>query len=283
QTSDTLLQPPTTNHQQFRDRIPVVLEASYHKVAENLVLVEKEQVQHAASDHYTPQQISNPHPPYQEGHRRHEEAFPGGMTQKELQENEELKKVKEKNKELQARIQQLLSKVMGMHEKSENINDPSHLSAVLKMYEMLRLHDWEKFRSFSFGLTYKRGRSIIEKLFEACEKDIQQRTAKIFEVIGIPASNDAMTNSEQGLMQAIRSVFRYSYYKNDSEFYSEIIMEPPVEAVWKIEESSWQDLEHVDKTDRELWRKPVCLWPIMKCGKQVIVKGVVWESQVSIY
>ncbi|OPJ69013.1 hypothetical protein AV530_013051 [Patagioenas fasciata monilis] len=72
QTSDTLLQSPTTNHQKFEDRISV-LEASYHKLAERLTRVDKEQAQDAASDHYMPQQTSNPDPPYREGHRRHEE------------------------------------------------------------------------------------------------------------------------------------------------------------------------------------------------------------------
>ncbi|XP_065484699.1 uncharacterized protein LOC135985350 [Caloenas nicobarica] len=237
QTFDTLCESPTIDRQQFIHCIS--------RLTERLALLEKEQgqrrvwsesvdsrlqflerwcSQHAESDHYKPQQTHNPDPPYQEGHRRHEEAFPGGESQKELQENEELKKLKEENKELERRFQKLLSKVMGMHEKSENINDPLRLSAVLKMYEMLRLHDWEKFRSSSPYLTYETGRSIIEKLFEACEKDIQQRTAKIFKVIGIPPSNDAMTNSKQGLMQAIRSVLRYSYYENDCEFYNKIVM-----------------------------------------------------------
>lgn len=55
-----------------------------------------------------------------------------------------------------------MSKAMSMHKKSENINDPWHLSAVLKMYDMLRLHDWEKFKSSSSSLAYEKGRSIIK-------------------------------------------------------------------------------------------------------------------------
>ncbi|KFQ75964.1 hypothetical protein N335_14187, partial [Phaethon lepturus] len=174
------------------------------------------------------------------------------------------------------RNQELLSKVMGMHKHSENMNDASRLTAVLHMYEILRVHDWEKMRSSpSSYLTYKTGSSIIKKLFDACEKDIQQRTTNIFEVLDIPHSNDTMTNSKQGMMQEIRNLFRYSYYQNHSEFYSKIItqagidpktaiqrqfmlqccktycllllQDPPVNAVWNLQESSRQYLEHVDK------------------------------------
>ncbi|KAM6418339.1 uncharacterized protein J5M81_008988 [Pluvialis apricaria] len=194
---------------------------------------------------------------------------------------------------------------MSRHEHSENMNDPLRLSAVLQMYEMLRLHEWEKFRTGSC-LTYKTGSSLIKKLFEACEKDMQQRTINMFEVLGMQSSNDAMTNNKQEMMQGIRNLFRYSYYQNDLEFYSKIIMqagidpkpatrrqfalkccrvycllllqEPPVKAVWNLQESLIQYLEHVDKKDCEHWRKIAFLWPIMKCGEQVIVKGVVWDE-----
>ncbi|KFP64063.1 hypothetical protein N322_00736, partial [Cariama cristata] len=174
------------------------------------------------------------------------------------------------------RNKKLLSKVMGMHKHSENMNDPLRLSAVLQMYEVLRIHDWENLRSSTVPcLTYKAGSSTIKKLFDACEKDIQQRTTKIFEVLGVPPPNYTMSNNIQGLMQEIRNIFRYSYYENDLDFYRKIIMqagidrqsavqeqftvkcckvycllllqEPPVKAVWSIEESSGQYLEHVDK------------------------------------
>ncbi|KGL88144.1 hypothetical protein N301_05899, partial [Charadrius vociferus] len=172
------------------------------------------------------------------------------------------------------RNKELLSKAMSVHKHSENMNDPLRLSTVLQMYEMLRLHDWEKFRTASH-LTYKTGSSIIKKLFEACEKDIEQRTADIFEVLDVRSLSDAMTNNKQEMMPEIRNLFRYSYYKNDTEFYSKIIMqagidpklaiqrqfalqccriycllllqEPPVKAVWNIQESPIQYLDHVDK------------------------------------
>ncbi|XP_054039537.1 uncharacterized protein LOC128901507 isoform X1 [Rissa tridactyla] len=229
-------------------------------------------------------------------------ALPGEMTQKERHETEELKK---KIKELEAKHKELLSKAMSMHKDSENMNDVSRLSAVLQMYEILRLCDWQKFKT-ECGLTYQTGHSIIKKLFNACEKDIEQRTTSIFKVLGISPSNDAMTNSKEGMMPAIRNLFRYRYYQSDTEFYSKIIshagfdprsapprqftqqcckvycllllQDPPVKAAWNLQESPVQYLEHVDKKDRELWGKITFLWPIMKCGEEVIVSGVVWDE-----
>ncbi|XP_063178652.1 uncharacterized protein LOC134509912 isoform X2 [Chroicocephalus ridibundus] len=229
-------------------------------------------------------------------------ALPGEMTQKERHETEELKK---KIKELEAKNKELLSKAMSMHKDSENMNDVSRLSAVLQMYEILRLCDWQKFKT-ERGLTYQTGRSIIKKLFNACEKDIEQRTTNIFKVLDISPSNDAMTNSKEAMMLAIRNLFRYRYYQSDTEFYSKIIsdagidprpaplrqfaqqcckvycllllQDPPVKAVWNLQESPVQYLEHVDKKDRELWGKITLLWPIMKCGEEVIVRGVVWDE-----
>ncbi|KFV96144.1 hypothetical protein N326_10889, partial [Eurypyga helias] len=174
------------------------------------------------------------------------------------------------------RNKELLSKAMGMHKHSENMNDPFRLSAVLQMYEVLRLHEWEKVRcSTMSSWTYKTGSSAIKKLFDACEKDIEQRITNIFQVLNIPPSNDAMIYSKQGMMQEIRNLFRYSYYQNQSDFYDKIIMEagvepktvtqrqfalqccktycllllqdPPVEAVWNMKENAVQYLEHVDK------------------------------------
>ncbi|KAK4830193.1 hypothetical protein QYF61_009260 [Mycteria americana] len=180
-------------------------------------------------------------------------AVPGKVTQTELQEEEEYKKLEKKITELEARNKELLSKAMGMHKDSENMNDPSRLSAVLQRYEMLRLQDWEKLRSSAASYwTYKTGSNIIKKLFDACEKDIQERIAKISEILGIPTLNDTATNSKQ---------------------------DPPVKAVWNLQESLLEYIEHVDKKDWEHWREPAFLWPIMKCGEQVIVKGVVWDEK----
>ncbi|XP_075009585.1 uncharacterized protein LOC142083684 isoform X2 [Calonectris borealis] len=271
------------------------LEALYHDRRERQVQVEKEisnkrvwsdpvdtrlqflescHRQHAASDHYKMQETSNPDPSYQEGHGSCQEAFPRAVTQKELQEKEERKKLKEKIKELEARNKELLSKAMGMHKHSENMNDPLRLSAVLHMYEMLRLHDWEKLRSSRASyLSYKTGSSIIK-----------------------------------GMMQKmIRNLFKYSYYQNDSEFYSKIVMQagidpkttlerqftlqcckiycllllqdPPVKASWNLQEHPMQYVEHVDKKDWEHWGKPAFLWPVMKCKEQVVAKGVIWDEK----
>ncbi|KFV50566.1 hypothetical protein N341_01471, partial [Tyto alba] len=175
------------------------------------------------------------------------------------------------------RYKELLSKAMGMHEHSENVNDPLHLSAVLQMYEVLRLHDWRELRSSTVScLTYKDGSSIIKKLFDACEKDVQQRTSSLSETRAIPPLNDTTTNSKQRMMHDIRTTFKYSYYAN-LEYCTKIIrmskdtdqeqgqctvlqfalqcckiycllllQDPPVKAVWNLQESSMQYLEHVD-------------------------------------
>ncbi|XP_069710985.1 uncharacterized protein [Phaenicophaeus curvirostris] len=261
----------------------------------------------AATNHYAgPSHYNNnPYPHYQGGDWHHQGAFPGYVVQKELQEKEEEnKKLKERVKDLEARNEELLSKVMSMHKHSEDMNDPSRLSAVLQMYEKFRLHEWEKFRTTS-SLTYKKGSIIIKRLFDACEEDIQQRKLNLFEVLGIPPCNETMTNSNQGIMQEIRNILRYSYYQNQSEFYHKIVMQAsidpkttiqkeftmqccriycllllqdsPLKAVWNLQELKY--LEHVDKKGYEYWRKPTLLWPIIKCGEQVVVKGVVWDEK----
>ncbi|KAM6385085.1 uncharacterized protein FN964_014501 isoform 2-T2 [Alca torda] len=205
-------------------------------------------------------------------------AFPGDVTQKELHETEEYTALKEKIKELDAKNKELLSKAMSMHKDSENMNDPSRLSAVLQMYEMLRLHDWAKFKTDSC-LTYRTGRSIIKKLFNACEKDIEQRTTSIFEVLGISPSNDAMTNSkEQADIDSRYATPRQFKLQCCKVYCLLLLQDPPVKAAWNLQESSMQYLEHVDKKDCELWGKIKFLWPIMKRGEEVIVRGVVWDE-----
>lgn len=69
---------------------------------------------------------------------------------------------------------------MGMHKHSENMNDPSCLSAVLQMYEMLRLHDWEKLRSSTASyLTYKTGSSLSMSIFSIWPLSDQYGVASI--------------------------------------------------------------------------------------------------------
>ncbi|KFW87273.1 hypothetical protein N305_13956, partial [Manacus vitellinus] len=173
---------------------------------------------------------------------------------------------------------ELLSKAMAMHKHSEDMNDPSRLSAVLQRYKMFRLREWEKIRiSTSHRWTYEQGTVgfALQRLFDACEEDLQQRTADIFKVLGIPPSNDTMTNSKQGIMREIRNLFGQSCYQNHSEIYSEIVkkagihaetviqsqfllqccrtycllllQDPPVKAEWNAEGRLTEDLEHVDK------------------------------------
>ncbi|XP_068047548.1 DNA ligase 1-like [Anomalospiza imberbis] len=120
----------------------------------------------------------------------HNRALPERLIQILCKEKGENETLKEKTKKLEERIQELLAKAMAMHQHSEDINDPSRLSAVLERYEMLRLQEWEKVRSsMPYCWTYEEGSRAIRKVFDACEKDIQQRADHILKVLDIPPSN----------------------------------------------------------------------------------------------
>ncbi|XP_063010750.1 uncharacterized protein LOC134417443 isoform X3 [Melospiza melodia melodia] len=224
-------------------------------------------------------------------------ALPEKVIQMLYEENEEIKMLKEKNEKLEGRNQKLLAKVMAMHQHSEDINDPLRLSAVLERYEMLRLQEWEKVRcSMPHRWTYEEGSEAIRKVFDACEKDIQQRTEDILKVLYIPPWNKVM-------MQDVMKLLRQNYHQN-SMVYDQIIQEaavhirtenqtqfllqccqiycllllqdPPVKAEWRIKS---KHLEHVDKKDAVHWENESLLWPIMKRGEEIIVKGVVWDQR----
>ncbi|XP_058661690.1 uncharacterized protein LOC131558100 isoform X1 [Ammospiza caudacuta] len=224
-------------------------------------------------------------------------ALPEKVIQILHEENEEIEMLKDKNKMLEGRIQKLLAKAMAMHQHSEDINDPLRLSAVLERYEMLRLQEWEKVRcSMPHRWTYEEGSEAIRKVFDACEKDIQQRREDILKVLNIPASNKVM-------MQDVMKLLRQHYHQN-SMVYDQIIQEaaihirtenqtqfllqccqiycllllqdPPVKAEWRIRS---KHLEHVDKKDAVHWENESLLWPIMKRGEEIIVKGVVWDQR----
>nr|XP_026650382.1 uncharacterized protein LOC102061728 isoform X2 [Zonotrichia albicollis] len=223
--------------------------------------------------------------------------LPGKVIQILHEKNEEIEMLKKKNEKLEGRNQKLLAKVMAMHQDSEDINDPSRLSAVLERYEMLRLQEWEKVRcSMPHRWTYEEGSEAIRKVFDACEKDTQQRKEDILKVLYIPPSNKVM-------MQDLMKLLRQHYHQN-SGVYDQIIQEaaihirtenqtqfllqccqiycllllqdPPVKAEWRIKS---RHLEHVDKKDVVHWVNPSLLWPIMKHGEKVIVKGVVWDQR----
>ncbi|XP_015482704.1 uncharacterized protein LOC107204320 isoform X1 [Parus major] len=227
----------------------------------------------------------------------HNRALPGRAIQIH-EEKEENKMLKEKIKKLEARIQELLAKAIVMHQHSEDINDPSRLSAVLDRYELLRLREWEKVRSsMSHRWTYKEGSRAIKKLFDACEKDIQQRTDAIIKGFDIPQENNTLTKvMMQDIMKLLRQRYRENsaLYKivqeaaintgsgNETQFLLQccqiycllLLQDPPVKADWKMD---IQYLEHVDRKDAVYWKKTSFLWPIMKCGEKIIVKGVVWD------
>ncbi|XP_068858288.1 probable DNA double-strand break repair Rad50 ATPase isoform X2 [Aphelocoma coerulescens] len=231
-------------------------------------------------------------------------AFPGRAIKIQQQKKDEYEVLKEKNKNLESRYQELLAKTMSMHQHSEDINDPLRLSAVLQRYEMLQLQQWEKVRSsMPCYWTYEQGRCIIKKLFDACEKDIQQRTDDILKALAIPLWNNAVIEET---MRAIRKLFRQPYYQNYPKVHSKIVQEadiltgaenetesqfllqccqiycllllqdPPVKAEWKMNR---RYLEHVDKKDPVYWKNPSLLWPIMKRGEDVVAKGVVWDQR----
>ncbi|XP_071588621.1 uncharacterized protein [Heliangelus exortis] len=229
-------------------------------------------------------------------------ALPVGVTQAELQEKQEAKALKTRQK----RNTLLSSKMMSMHQHSENMNDPLRLSAVLHMYEMLRLQGWAKLKfSQDPSMSYKDASILIKELFSACEKDVEQRTNSIFELLDNPSLNDAENKRKQESIQKIRSLLRDFSYQNNSELYSKIVMqagidtksaslkefthqccqvyiflllqEPPVKAVWHEQGISKTYSEHVIKKDCSEWRKAEFLWPVMKRGEEVIVKGVVWD------
>lgn len=51
---------------------------------------------------------------------------------------------------------------MSMHNQSENVNDPFHLTAVLSMFRTLKLQEWGKCWSSSDRLSYSRASNIIK-------------------------------------------------------------------------------------------------------------------------
>ncbi|XP_038025217.1 uncharacterized protein [Anas platyrhynchos] len=272
---------------------------------ERLEKLEKEFRQSTVSDLSKMQETSKLDPPYNQQQGSSLEAFSGRVTQKELE--EENQKMKEKIKRLETRNNELLSKMMSMHKQSENMNDPSRLSAVVQLYEMLRLHDWEKFKTNSTNMTYKNGRSIIKKLFDTCEKDIEKRKNDIFNVLDVSFLNYAMANCKQELMPIVTELLRNAYFQQHSDFYKKItkqasvtleddvqkqfalkccrvyclmlLQKSPVKAVWHKQEIHPEELEHVDKKDLSTvhWKKAELLWPVLKSGKELIAKGVVWD------
>ncbi|XP_032057653.1 uncharacterized protein LOC116497819 [Aythya fuligula] len=271
------------------------------RIESRLQFLENCNKQSTVSDLSKMQETSKLDPPYNHQQGSSLETFSGRVTHKELE--EENQKMKEKIRRLETRYNELLSKTMSMHKQSENMNDPSRLSAVVQLYEMLRLHDWEKFKKYSTNMTYKKGRSIIKKLFDACEKDIETRKKDIFNVLDV--LNCAMANCKQELMPIVTELLRNAYCQQQSDFYKKItkqanvtleddvqnqfalqccrvyclmlLQESPVKAVWHTQEIHLEELEHVDKKDFEHWKKPELLWPVLKSGEELIAKGVVWD------
>ncbi|POI35936.1 hypothetical protein CIB84_000309, partial [Bambusicola thoracicus] len=161
--------------------------------------------------------------------------------------------------------QKLLSQAVGMHKHSENMNDPFRLSAVLNVL-------------FAF-----------QKLFDACEKDIEKRKIDILKILGFSSLyNDANTCKQEQMLD-IMKLLRDGYYHNDlciceiikssykavktvldfqqadvplrstdlKQFAQKccrvfcllLLQDSPVTAVWNLSECPPQYLDHVDQQD----------------------------------
>ncbi|XP_015717122.1 uncharacterized protein LOC107313428 isoform X2 [Coturnix japonica] len=238
--------------------------------------------------------------------------FSGRAIQKEAREKEECEKLKEKIRKLEARNQYLLSQAMSMHKQSENINDPLRLSAVLEMFKKLKLQEWGKCWNSSARWSYKTASIIIQKLFDACERDTEMRKTDICQTLGFPppdyAANSYIQEQMCGQMLAILKLLRYSYYHNDSVickiithanvsprnadqeqfaktccrvFCLLLLQDSPVKAVWDIRDCSLQHVELVDQQDIKYFKKSELqiLWPLLMDGKIVIERGVAWNEK----
>ncbi|XP_063010749.1 uncharacterized protein LOC134417443 isoform X2 [Melospiza melodia melodia] len=196
-------------------------------------------------------------------------ALPEKVIQMLYEENEEIKMLKEKNEKLEGRNQKLLAKVMAMHQHSEDINDPLRLSAVLERYEMLRLQEWEKVRcSMPHRWTYEEGseaiRVMMQDVMKLLRQNYHQNSMVYDQIIQEAAVHIRTENQTQFLLQCCQIYCLL------------LLQDPPVKAEWRIKS---KHLEHVDKKDAVHWENESLLWPIMKRGEEIIVKGVVWDQR----
>ncbi|XP_030403725.1 uncharacterized protein LOC115643864 isoform X1 [Gopherus evgoodei] len=144
------------------------------------------------------------------------------------QKEEECEKLKEQKRVLEQKLDLVLASAMGSHKFSENLNDPCRLSAVLEMYDRLRIHEWEKAKCAAsvstFPMTYEKGSTIIKAVFSICEEDLSQRLEQIFEHLEIPVSKKttSLFDSQQlppGLPSEIKNHLKHLYFNYGEDFY----------------------------------------------------------------
>ncbi|KFU85255.1 hypothetical protein M959_13703, partial [Chaetura pelagica] len=168
----------------------------------------------------------------------------------------------------------LLPKVMSMHQHSENMNDPLRSSAVLEKYERFMLQGWGKLKTSQGSyVSYEDGSKLIKKLFDACEKDMEQRKTGILKQLNFPPSDNTMTNSKQlggnvtlhqynisklcklfslNFQQAAPDIkfdaLKFEFAQQCCEVYCLLLLQdPPIKAVWQSEAISEFYADHMDK------------------------------------
>ncbi|KAM9172625.1 uncharacterized protein ACDP82_019158 isoform 3-T3 [Pangshura tecta] len=233
------------------------------------------------------------------------------------QKEEECEKLKEQKKVLEQKLDLVLANAMGSHKFSENLNDPCRLSAVLEMYDGLRIHEWEKTKcaaSFSaFPMTYEKGSTIIKAVFSICEKDLSQRLEQIFELLEIPVSKKttSLFDSQQllpGLAGEIKNHLKNLYFNYGEDFYQAksrpalapdqqrfqplvkftakcykiycllLLQDPPIKVMWPTNgRITTAYIEHVDNKVIESSIPIKFLWPLLTCGNHLLRKGVIYD------
>ncbi|XP_030403726.1 uncharacterized protein LOC115643864 isoform X2 [Gopherus evgoodei] len=233
------------------------------------------------------------------------------------QKEEECEKLKEQKRVLEQKLDLVLASAMGSHKFSENLNDPCRLSAVLEMYDRLRIHEWEKAKCAAsvstFPMTYEKGSTIIKAVFSICEEDLSQRLEQIFEHLEIPVSKKttSLFDSQQlppGLPSEIKNHLKHLYFNYGEDFYQAksrpalapdqqrfqplvkftakcykiycllLLQNPPIKVMRPTNgKISTAYIEHVDNKVIESSIPIKFLWPVLICGNQLVRKGVIYD------
>nr|XP_032659048.1 uncharacterized protein LOC116838140 isoform X1 [Chelonoidis abingdonii] len=233
------------------------------------------------------------------------------------QKEEECEKLKEQKRVLEQKLDLVLANAMRSHKFSENLNDPCRLSAVLEMYDRLRIHEWEKAKCAAsvstFPMTYEKGSTIIKAVFSICEEELSQRLERIFELLEIPVlkKTTSLFDSQQlppGLAREIKNHLKHLYFNYGEDFYQAksrpslppdlqkfqplvhftaecykiycllLLQNPPIKAVWPTEERiPISCIQHVDNKNVEDRMSLNFLWPVLARGRLVFKKAVIYD------
>ncbi|XP_015717198.1 uncharacterized protein LOC107313449 [Coturnix japonica] len=180
------------------------------------------------------------------------------------------------------RNQNLLSQAMSMHKQSENIDDPLRLSAVLEMFKKLKLQEWRKCWNSSARWSYRTASMIIQKLFDACERDTEMRKTTILQTLGFPPLDYAANSYIQHANVPLRNADQEQFAKTCCRVFCLLLLQDsPVKAVWDIRDCSLQHVELADQQGIKYFKKSELqiLWPLLTDGKIVIERGVVWNEK----